>query len=120
MSVHLSGLWLPSPKITTTRFIHCKTSSTTKLSPPKTPLSAAAPTIQIVGGGKTPLWRENEDVNDGAVENEMDWAEMDADLNYWTRQLRPVQVYAAAAPPLVLCLFYLFFMIVILLIILFY
>lgn len=42
-------------------------------------------------GGKTPTWRENQDVN-GAVEDEIDWAEMDADLHHWTRALRPIQV----------------------------
>ncbi|KAK6239205.1 hypothetical protein QUC31_004674 [Theobroma cacao] len=43
-------------------------------------------------GGKTPMWRDNENV-DGAVEDEADWVEMDADLCYWTRALRPVQWY---------------------------
>lgn len=47
-------------------------------------------TLQIVGG-KTPTWRENQDVN-GAAEDEIDWAEMDADLHHWTRALRPIQV----------------------------
>lgn len=45
-------------------------------------------------GGKTPTWRENGSVNE-AVEDEIDWAEMDADLYYWTRALRPVQVWVA-------------------------
>ncbi|KAA3474996.1 DAR GTPase 3, chloroplastic [Gossypium australe] len=47
--------------------------------------------LQIVGG-KTSTWRENGSVTE-AVENEIDWAEMDADLYYWTRALRPVQWY---------------------------
>ncbi|XVF80429.1 hypothetical protein PTKIN_Ptkin15bG0072000 [Pterospermum kingtungense] len=98
MTVQLSGLWLSSPKIPT-HFIQYRTSTNPNLSSPPTPLSATAslsspppsPTIQIVGG-KTPSWRENENIN-GAVEHEVDWAEMDADLYFWTRQLRPVQWY---------------------------
>ncbi|XWS46825.1 hypothetical protein CRYUN_Cryun14cG0101400 [Craigia yunnanensis] len=46
----------------------------------------------MIVGGKTPTWRENEIAN-GAVEDEIDWAEMDADLYYWTRPLRPIQWY---------------------------
>lgn len=45
-------------------------------------------------GGKTPTWRENGSVTE-AVDDEIDWAEMDADLYYWTRALRPVQVWVA-------------------------
>ncbi|TYI55376.1 hypothetical protein E1A91_D11G137200v1 [Gossypium mustelinum] len=54
-------------------------------------LFSPPPAIQIVGG-KTPTWRENGSVTE-AVDDEIDWAEMDADLYYWTRALRPVQWY---------------------------
>lgn len=50
--------------------------------------------MQIVGG-KPPSWRGNGidyrhsfDSSDG----ETDWIDLDADLYYWTRSLRPVQV----------------------------
>ncbi|XVE73135.1 hypothetical protein DITRI_Ditri11bG0093300 [Diplodiscus trichospermus] len=98
MTVQLSGLWSPCPKIST-HFIQCRNSPgpNPKLSRAKTALSATAslssptPTIKIVGG-KTSTWRENESVN-GEFEDETDWANMDADLYYWTRGLRPVQWY---------------------------
>lgn len=130
MTVQLSGLWLPSPKIPipftqyrTSPNPNPKLSPTTALSataslssPPPTiqaslfipetnslfhvfsffkkldysEINSITKTLQIVGG-KTPTWREKEDV-DGAVEDETFWAEMDADLSYWTRPLRPVQV----------------------------
>ncbi|KAK8565397.1 hypothetical protein V6N13_020509 [Hibiscus sabdariffa] len=53
--------------------------------------SLQPPLIKIVGG-KAPTWRENGSVSDSG-EDEIDWAEMDSDLCYWTRALRPVQWY---------------------------
>ncbi|KAI3951505.1 hypothetical protein MKX01_018621 [Papaver californicum] len=47
--------------------------------------------IQIVGG-KAPNWYNNGDTYEGA-DGEIDWPDLDADLQYWTRLLRPVQWY---------------------------
>lgn len=94
MTVQLSGLWFPCPRIPT-HFLQCRTSP--HLNPKLSPSAAASlsshppPTIQIIGG-KTPTGRENESVN-GAVEDEIGWAQMDSDLYYWTRALRPIQWY---------------------------
>lgn len=98
MTLQLSGRWLlPRPHVYT-HSIHCRTSPYPNPKFPQTralsataSLSSPPPTIQIVGG-KTPTWRENGSVTE-AVEDEIDWAEMDADLYYWTRALRPVQWY---------------------------
>ncbi|KAL4352241.1 hypothetical protein GQ457_06G029300 [Hibiscus cannabinus] len=95
MTLQLPGRWLlPCPNVST-HFPHCRLSPDPNPKFPQTKaLSTASsppPTIQIVGG-KPPTWRENGSVND-AGEDEIDWAEMDSDLNYWTRALRPVQWY---------------------------
>ncbi|GMI66521.1 EMBRYO DEFECTIVE 3129, Ribosome Biogenesis GTPase A [Hibiscus trionum] len=97
MALQLSGRWLlPCPNIT--HFTQCRLSpdsnpkfSQTKALSATASLSSPPPTIQIVGG-KTPTWRENGSVNDSG-KDELDWAEMDSDLCYWIRALRPVQWY---------------------------
>ncbi|KAG8663392.1 DAR GTPase 3, chloroplastic isoform X1 [Manihot esculenta] len=59
-------------------------------------LSSPPPTIQVVGG-KTPSWNGNVNYNssvpvDGFV-GDADWVDLDTDLYYWTKDLRPVQWY---------------------------
>ncbi|XP_039013850.1 DAR GTPase 3, chloroplastic isoform X2 [Hibiscus syriacus] len=97
MALQLSGRWL-LPCSNIAHFTQCRVSpdpnpkfSQTKALSAAASLSSPPPTIQIVGG-KTPTWRENGSVND-SVEDEIDWVEIDSDLQYWTRALRPVQWY---------------------------
>ncbi|XP_026454956.1 DAR GTPase 3, chloroplastic-like isoform X1 [Papaver somniferum] len=102
MSIQSSGLRLP-PTITTTT-----TTNTSKTSHPlllrkqnkSIQMCLASSTvvhpsqtssIQIVGG-KAPNWYSNGDTYEGA-DGEIDWPDLDADLQYWTRLLRPVQWY---------------------------
>ncbi|MBA0686199.1 hypothetical protein Goari_013814 [Gossypium aridum] len=110
MTLQLSGRWFLACPHVSTHSIQCRTSPYPNPKFPQTrALSATAslfsppPTIQAslfyphniahaIVGGKTPTWRENGSVTE-AVEDEIDWAEMDADLYYWTRALRPVQWY---------------------------
>lgn len=50
--------------------------------------------FQIVGGKKS-SWHGNSNSNDSFdsyQEEECDWVDLDADLYYWTKSLRPVQV----------------------------
>lgn len=52
--------------------------------------------LQVVGG-KTPSWNGNVNYNssvpvDGFV-GDADWVDLDTDLYYWTKDLRPVQVW---------------------------
>ena len=51
--------------------------------------------LQIVGGN-TPSWYENGNGNPNSTldgsQIESDWVDLDADLYYWTKALRPVQV----------------------------
>ncbi|KAI3917919.1 hypothetical protein MKW98_000153 [Papaver atlanticum] len=105
MSIRSSGLRLP-PTITTTT-----TTTTTTTSKTSHPLLLRKQTksiqmclasstvvhpsqtssIQIVGG-KASNWYNNGDTYEGA-DGEIDWPDLDADLQYWTRLLRPVQWY---------------------------
>lgn len=52
--------------------------------------------LQIVGGN-TPSWYENGNGNPNSTldgsQIESDWVDLDADLYYWTKALRPVQVW---------------------------
>ncbi|RZC73495.1 hypothetical protein C5167_048973 [Papaver somniferum] len=97
MSIQSSGLRLP-PTITTTT----TTTTTSKTSHPlllrkqtksiqMCLASSQTSSIQIVGG-KSPNWYNNGDTYEGA-DGEIDWPDLDADLQYWTRLLRPVQWY---------------------------
>ncbi|KAI5313746.1 hypothetical protein L3X38_042922 [Prunus dulcis] len=98
MAVQVAGLWLPS-STAHTHFLHCRSN----LKPPSsTALSATAslssppPTIQIVGGGRSPSWYENGNGNgnlDGFQGEDDDWCDLDTELYHWTKQLRPVQWY---------------------------
>nr|POE95507.1 dar gtpase 3, chloroplastic [Quercus suber] len=98
MAVQLSGLWLPNSQLLG-NFLQCprtkpKLSSTTLSATAS--LSSPPPTIQIVGG-KTPSWYENGNGNPNSTldgsQIESDWVDLDADLYYWTKALRPVQWY---------------------------
>ncbi|KAI3843208.1 hypothetical protein MKX03_009807 [Papaver bracteatum] len=107
MSIQSSGLRLP-PTITTTTTATTTTTTTSKTSHPlllrrqtkSIQMCLASSTvvhpsqtssIQIVGG-KAPNWYSNGDTYEGA-DGEIDWPDLDADLQYWTRLLRPVQWY---------------------------
>ncbi|KAM3687428.1 hypothetical protein ACB098_10G077800 [Castanea mollissima] len=98
MAVQLSGLWLPNSQLPG-NFLQCprtkpKLSSTALTATAS--LSSPPPTIQIVGG-KTPSWYENGNGNPNSTldgsQIESDWVDLDADLYYWTKALRPVQWY---------------------------
>ncbi|KAL5792938.1 hypothetical protein ACOSP7_001532 [Xanthoceras sorbifolium] len=95
MALQLSTLWLRSPTISLHSVDYrSKTKpSTTALSASASAssLSSSASTIQIVGG-KNSSWLGNSNLN-GGFEEESDWVDLDADLYYWTRPLRPVQWY---------------------------
>lgn len=89
MAVQLFGLQLPSPSLPA-HLLQCRTTSTPKRSPSVSVavgLSSPPPIIQVVGGSP-PTWRENENWNSNT-----DWVELDADLNHWSKGLRPVQWY---------------------------
>ncbi|MED6135356.1 vacuolar diacylglycerol pyrophosphate phosphatase [Stylosanthes scabra] len=106
MSVHLSGLWLHnSPATTPSVFLPggggVGRSSPSALS--ATPnLSSQSPTIQIVGVKGHEGWSENgyanvnvnsnnNNVFDGFQGDNDYWSDLDTDLYYWTKPLRPVQ-----------------------------
>ncbi|OVA01528.1 GTP binding domain [Macleaya cordata] len=100
MSVQMSGLRLP-PTITTAVNSHPILRSQSKPIQMSLAASAVLPlsqtsTIQIVGG-KAPSWyrKETAGFNDKFEDSqeESDWPDLDADLHYWTRLLRPVQWY---------------------------
>ncbi|XP_021911307.1 DAR GTPase 3, chloroplastic [Carica papaya] len=96
MAVQLSSLWLPSPTISGRCCSKSVASSPTLLSSATASLSSPSPTVQIVGG-RTPSWSGNETskyvntVDDHQGETE--WTDLEADLCYWTKALRPVQWY---------------------------
>ncbi|KAK7242995.1 hypothetical protein RIF29_37777 [Crotalaria pallida] len=101
MSAQLSssGLWVPPPS-----FVHSSSRRRRRrggVSLAVTPLSATpnqspSPTIQIVGV-KGSGWSENghpnvnSDIFDGCQGETDTWADLDTDLYYWTKTLRPVQ-----------------------------
>ncbi|KDO68733.1 hypothetical protein CISIN_1g016762mg [Citrus sinensis] len=101
VQVQLSSLWLPSPTVTVP-FVHCKSKtkpSTTSLASSaslSSSLSSSAPIIQTVGGKQSSWHGGNSNNSNGSIEayeEECDWADLDADLYYWTKSLRPVQWY---------------------------
>ncbi|GLT52747.1 hypothetical protein SLA2020_260690 [Shorea laevis] len=98
MAVQFSGLRLPSPSVPT-HLLRCQTISNPIRSPSVSvtaTLSSPPPTIQVVGG-KNPTWHGNENGSSnstvGGSQGESDWVDMEADLYYWTKALRPVQWY---------------------------
>ncbi|KAJ7977401.1 GTPase [Quillaja saponaria] len=96
MTVQLSRLWLPNPPTLPREFGPRRGTQF------PTPLAATAilssqpSTIQIVGG-RSPSWSENEYNNANSTfegcEEENDWINLQADLQHWTKALRPVQWY---------------------------
>ncbi|BFG41269.1 hypothetical protein CerSpe_275430 [Prunus speciosa] len=97
MAFQVAGLWLPTSSTTHTHLLHCgsnlKPPSSTALSATAS-LSSPPPTIQIVGGGRSPSWYENGNGNlDGFQGEDDDWCDLDTELYHWTKQLRPVQWY---------------------------
>ncbi|KAM7254226.1 hypothetical protein ACFE04_031908 [Oxalis oulophora] len=100
--VHLSvGLWLPNPttsnKLTLSNCRQRKLKPLTTYSSATTSLSSSTsppPTIQIVGvGERTPTLRQGENFYSDDDIPDLDWVQLDSDLFYWTKSLRPVQWY---------------------------
>ncbi|MCL7050599.1 hypothetical protein MKW94_028532 [Papaver nudicaule] len=103
MSIQSSGLRLP-PTITTTTatttsktshplLFHKKTKSIQMCLASSAVVhpSQTSSSIQIVGG-KAPNWYSNGTTYEGA-DGDINWPDLDADLQYWSRLLRPVQWY---------------------------
>ncbi|XP_031263790.1 DAR GTPase 3, chloroplastic [Pistacia vera] len=92
MALQLSILRFHSPTLSF-HFFHSPTK--TKASASISALaSTASSSIQIVGGQK--LIRHGNSNSNGGFESydeEFDWVDLDADLYYWTKPLRPVQWY---------------------------
>ncbi|WCJ21533.1 Ribosome biogenesis GTPase A [Euphorbia peplus] len=94
MRMHILGLsTTPNP----TFLVHLPETRPKRLiSLPAATLSTAASlssppiTIQVVGG-KNSNWYDSQDGFDDSTDT--DWVDLDADLYYWTKQMRPVQWY---------------------------
>ncbi|KAK1559052.1 hypothetical protein Q3G72_010062 [Acer saccharum] len=101
MALQLSSLWLHSPTISV-HSIDCRSKTkpitatllSAASSSSSSSLASSPPTIQIVGG-KNLTWHGNSNSNGGFedYQEESDWVDLDADLYYWTKPLRPVQWY---------------------------
>ncbi|XP_050237609.1 DAR GTPase 3, chloroplastic [Mercurialis annua] len=87
-------LWvnLPESRTSSTRIHSLSTAQLTTTAS----ISSQSSTIQVVSvGGKVPTFHANENGNDNScsVLADMDWIDLETDLHYWTRQLRPIQWY---------------------------
>ncbi|XP_020541195.1 DAR GTPase 3, chloroplastic isoform X2 [Jatropha curcas] len=99
MGVQILGLWSRTPSLwvhlpeTRSKPVHLL--PTTAL-PTTASLSSSPPTIQVVGG-KNPTWYGNGNANSNTTldgfADETDWIDLDSELCYWTKSLRPVQWY---------------------------
>ncbi|RAL43505.1 hypothetical protein DM860_012646 [Cuscuta australis] len=97
MAVQLSCAWLNGAAIPSTagRYPHCRSN-------PPTALSAAAcasfppSSVEIIGGKTNELYLNESSklctILEGCQEK-YDWNDLETDLYYWTKQLRPVQWY---------------------------
>ncbi|XP_031100061.1 DAR GTPase 3, chloroplastic [Ipomoea triloba] len=98
MAAQLSGVWFNGPAIPLTggRSLQCRSSSSpSPLSAlPSSPFPSSS--IQIVGGKANGLYL-NETSKLGITlegsQEKYDWNDLETDLYYWTKQLRPVQWY---------------------------
>ncbi|CAM8890328.1 unnamed protein product [Rhodiola kirilowii] len=94
MAIQLSCLWLSNTAFSVQLPQHGGWRSEVAMS--ALPSGSPPPTIQIVGG-RNPSWStlhspDSSDTFDQFHE-ESGWTDLDADLRYWTRSLRPVQWY---------------------------
>uniref|UniRef100_A0A7N0TW84 G domain-containing protein n=1 Tax=Kalanchoe fedtschenkoi TaxID=63787 RepID=A0A7N0TW84_KALFE len=93
MAIQLAGLWLPQMAVR----LQLPQGGGLRSSISALPsASSPAPTIQIVGG-RNPSWSSHQDADTSDALNQFphvnQWTDLDADLRYWTRSLRPVQWY---------------------------
>ncbi|XP_052185911.1 DAR GTPase 3, chloroplastic isoform X2 [Diospyros lotus] len=95
MAIQLYGLWHPKSPAIGEQFLQIRSRRSTAAVTSASPLSTPA-TIQIVDG-KNAGWHSNLGSSSGHVSDvnggENYWLDLDADLHYWTRALRPVQWY---------------------------
>ncbi|XP_057963700.1 DAR GTPase 3, chloroplastic isoform X2 [Malania oleifera] len=93
MAAQLSGLCLPN-SILPSNLLRVRSGPSVTALAAATPPSA--PIIQIVGEKYPTLYRNGNDSANKRFEGsqgETDWIDLDADLYYWTKALRPVQWY---------------------------
>ncbi|KAK9162128.1 hypothetical protein Syun_003030 [Stephania yunnanensis] len=94
MAAQIVALTIPTTSITRTSPFQCPRKPF--LLPPQASSASTDFAIQIVGGRPSD-WssKESSRCNDSfdEVEGESDWYDLDTDLYYWTKSLRPVQWY---------------------------
>ncbi|KAJ9171960.1 hypothetical protein P3X46_015254 [Hevea brasiliensis] len=96
MGMQILGLWSPAPAawvhVPETRNKPIYSLPTVALATTAS-LSSTPPTIQVVGG-KNPSWHGNVNSNSSnGFGGDTDWVDLDTDLYYWTKALRPFQWY---------------------------
>ncbi|CAH9112407.1 unnamed protein product [Cuscuta europaea] len=98
MAVQLSCVWIngPASPFTGGRYLHCRRSSSPSALSAAVCASFPSSSIQIVGG-KTNGVLLNESAKfcstSEGCQKKYDWNDMETELYYWTKQLRPVQWY---------------------------
>ncbi|XP_074273561.1 DAR GTPase 3, chloroplastic [Silene latifolia] len=94
MAVQICGLWMPNSAINNLNNLHNTCSQNGRHSIISVSASTqlhSSPIIQIVGGSPS-QYRPGNDLHD-STKGEDEWFELDSDLYYWTKAVRPVQWY---------------------------
>ncbi|XP_054782138.1 DAR GTPase 3, chloroplastic isoform X2 [Prosopis cineraria] len=93
MTAQLSVSWLSKAPTVPERFVPGGRRICPSTLTPSATLSSQSPTIQIIGV-KSSSWQENGFANSNTFhgdQGESTWTDLDTDLYYWTKAVRPVQ-----------------------------